>query len=108
MIKYLTLHRVSYNNTKLIKIIKSPNANQDTSKPNIDMTFQDLYNEERAKSEALTKFIDDVAAITRKHRVTVKRWASGEEPIVPDALTQKVLADHFNTTPEELFPPKNK
>lgn len=70
------------------------------------MTFKELYETEKAKSEALSRFIDEVADLTKKHRITVMRWVREDNPIVPDALTQEVLASHFGTTPGELFPNK--
>ena len=71
------------------------------------MTFKDLYEAEKAKSEALSRFIDEVANVTKKHRITVMRWVREDNPITPDELTQTVLANHFGKTPEELFPTKN-
>ncbi|MCM1077779.1 MAG: hypothetical protein NC411_10515 [Bacteroides sp.] len=43
--------------------------------------------------------------MTKKSEIAVRRWlGNGETSATPDALTQEVLAKHFNTTPEELFP----
>lgn len=68
------------------------------------MTFKELYDAEREKSDALSRFIDEVAAVTKKHRVTVMRWVRDVNPIKPDELTQDVLSKHFGVSPEELFP----
>lgn len=47
-------------------------------------------------------FLLEVASVTKKSELAVRRWLSGES--TPDQLTQEVLARHFNTTPKELFP----
>lgn len=68
------------------------------------MTLLELYqkakNQERPVAPA-TAFIREVAQVTKKSEIAIRRWLSGETE--PDALTQEVLARHFNTTPEELF-----
>lgn len=66
------------------------------------MTLKELYNEARKGPTPGVAFIQDVMTVTRKTEVTVRRWLSGE--VVPDALTRSVLARHFHTTPEKLFP----
>ena len=47
-------------------------------------------------------FIREVAKVTKKSEVAVRRWISGEAE--PDALTKEVLANHFKTSPTLLFP----
>ncbi len=69
------------------------------------MTLVDRY--QRAKKQArpiapATAFIREVAEVTKKSEVAVRRWLAGETE--PDALTQEVLAKHFNTTTDALFP----
>lgn len=73
------------------------------------MTLTERY--EQAKSQrqprAVTPalaFVQQVAEVTKKSEIAVRRWLSGASQ--PDALTQDVLARHFSTTPEELFPSK--
>lgn len=74
------------------------------------MTLKELYNRENAKRRQLPPtpgqtFITEIARITKKSEIAVRRWLSDSKTsCVPDALTQTVLAEHFNTTPEELFP----
>ena len=71
------------------------------------MTFKELYAEAKKKPLPVTPanaFIREVAKVTKKSDLAVRRWVSNENPSVPDALTQEVLAKHFNTTPEALFP----
>lgn len=71
------------------------------------MTLTERY--EKAKTQVrpvapATAFLREVAQVTKKSELAVRRWLSGEN--TPDALTQEVLAQHFNTTPDELFPLK--
>lgn len=71
------------------------------------MTLKELYNRAKVQPKPetpATVFIREVADVTKKSEVAVRRWISGE--VVPDALTQEVLARHFDTTPAELFPAK--
>ncbi|MBD5202916.1 MAG: XRE family transcriptional regulator [Barnesiella sp.] len=74
------------------------------------MTFKEIYEQvktSRPKAPAAA-FVKEVAAVTKKSEVAVRRWlCNGESSATPDALTQEVLARHFNTTPEELFPQSN-
>ena len=68
------------------------------------MTLAERY--ELIKAEApispARAFLQEVAEVTKKSELAVRRWISGET--IPDALTQAVLAKHLKTTPEELFP----
>lgn len=72
------------------------------------MTFKELY--QRAKNQPAPAtparaFIAEIAKLTKKSEIAVRRWLSQDpNSTVPDDLTQDVLAKHFNTTPEELFP----
>ena len=72
------------------------------------MTFKELYTEAKKKPLPVTPanaFIREVAKVTKKSDLAVRRWlGDGQTACVPDALTQEVLAKHFKTTPEELFP----
>lgn len=66
------------------------------------MTLKERYIKERQKPTAPQLFIEEVADVTKRSTTTVRMWMSGAQ--APDALTQQVLADHFGTTPEQLFP----
>lgn len=66
------------------------------------MTIREMYKDARKKPTPGVAFIREVADVTKKSEIAVRRWISGE--VVPDALTQEVLARHFDTTPTELFP----
>ena len=72
------------------------------------MTLKELYNRAKEQPKPDTPanaFIREVAAVTKKSEIAVRRWlADGTTSCVPDALTQEVLANHFNTTASELFP----
>lgn len=70
------------------------------------MTLKDLYNRARKSPTPGVAFIAEVAEVTKKSEITVRRWISGE--VVPDALTQSVLAKHFKCHPEDIFPDRNK
>lgn len=73
------------------------------------MTLAERYQEAKNKERPLTPavaFIREVADVTKKSDIAVRRWISGE--VTPDALTQQVLAKHFKCTPEDLFPDLNK
>lgn len=69
------------------------------------MTLAEMYlhakEMERPVAPA-TAFIREIASVTKKSEIAVRRWLSGDSE--PDALTQQVLANHFSTTPEQLFP----
>lgn len=68
------------------------------------MTLKDLYDQAKSQPKPETPavaFVREVAAVTKKSELTVRRWLTGVEP---DALTQEVLAAHFGTTPDQLFP----
>lgn len=73
------------------------------------MTLKELYENARRKPKPPTPavaFVREMAQVTKKSEIAVRRWlGEGSNACVPDALTQQVLADHFGTTPEELFPP---
>lgn len=74
------------------------------------MTLKEMYAEASKKKRKLPPtpsqiFIRQVAEVTKKSEIAVRRWlGNGETAVVPDALTQEVLAKHFKTTPEALFP----
>ena len=70
------------------------------------MTFRERYSQEVRKGRMSpgAAFIREMMEVTKKCESAVRKWVAEENPIYPDALTQKVLADHFGTTEEELFP----
>lgn len=69
------------------------------------MTLTEMYKkakaQEKVKSPALA-FVKEVMDVTKKSEVSVRRWIAGT--VVPDELTQDVLARHFGTTADKLFP----
>ena len=69
------------------------------------MTLSQLYEEAKKRPRPLApavSFVREVAEVTKRGEVAVYRWLNGT--VIPDALTQDVLARHFNTTPDKLFP----
>lgn len=68
------------------------------------MTLADRYTEAKLGPTPGVAFIREVAEVTKKSEITVRRWLAGV--VMPDTLTQEVLAKHFKTTPAELFPQK--
>ena len=62
------------------------------------MTLQEIYQREKSKPK---NFVREICEVTAKTEVTVYRWLNGK--VEPDELTKRVLAQHFNTTPDELF-----
>ncbi len=75
------------------------------------MTLKEMYSKAKRSQKPkkpdtpAAAFIKQVAAVTKKSEIAVRRWLSdGDTACAPDALTQEVLAKHFDTTPEELFP----
>ena len=70
------------------------------------MTLSERYEQIKAEMpmSPARAFLLEVANVTKKSELAVRRWLSGESE--PDALTKEVLARHFNTTPDELFPSK--
>lgn len=73
------------------------------------MTLKQLYAKAKEAPKPDTPaiaFVKEIAEITKKSEPAVRRWLSDSDSCscYPDALTQEVLARHFNTTVEDLFP----
>lgn len=72
------------------------------------MTLKELYAKTKQAPKPDTPavaFVKELAEVTKKSEAAVRRWLSeSETACLPDALTQEVLAKHFNTTSQELFP----
>ncbi len=70
------------------------------------MTLSERYEQIKAEMpmSPARAFLLEVANVTKKSELAVRRWLSGESE--PDALTKEVLARHFNCTADELFPSK--
>lgn len=75
------------------------------------MTLKEMYatakqsQKPKKPDTPAAAFIKEVASVTKKSEIAVRRWLS-DGGVRPDELTQDVLAKHFNTTPEALFPTK--
>jgi hypothetical protein len=73
--------------------------------PSNNMTLKERYEKVKEADTPAVAFIKELAKVTRKSEISVRRWLSnGENWCAPDDLTQYVLANHFKTTPDELFP----
>lgn len=70
------------------------------------MTLKELYQKRKAQPVPGVAFVREVATVTNRAESSVYRWLLSD--VVPDATTQQVLAEHFGTTPEELFPVTSK
>lgn len=89
----------------VVILIEYRKDKQITTKLKIKMTLLELYQQVKKQNRPVapaTAFVREVAAVTKKSELAVRRWIAGETE--PDALTQEVLAKHFGTTPESLFP----
>ncbi len=67
------------------------------------MTFRDHV---LSKSNERADFVKAIAELTLTTEATVSRWLSGE--FSPSPKRQKVIADYLGTTPEVLWPVKQK
>lgn len=70
------------------------------------MTLKELYAKAKEQPKPDTPalaFVREIAAVTKKSEIAVRRWLS-DSSVEPDLLTKEVLARHFGTTIEELFP----
>ena len=67
-------------------------------------SFKDIYNERKTLPTPAQSFISEVADLTHRSEVTIKMWLLGKQ--TPDALTQEVIANHFHTDINSLFPVK--
>lgn len=62
-----------------------------------------MYREARELPSPHQALVQEVMAVTRRKELTVRLWMTGK--CQPDALTKQVLAEHFGTEPDVLFPP---
>lgn len=70
------------------------------------MTFFDLYAEEKRKPTAAQVFVADVARLTHRSEVTVRMWLSGMQS--PDELVQSIIAKKYGVSAASLFPKREK
>lgn len=69
-----------------------------------EKSFKDIYKERKLQPTPAQCFIKEVADLTHRSEVTIKMWLLGKQ--IPDQLTQQVIAEHFNTSINTLFPVK--
>lgn len=65
-------------------------------------SLKDLFYQEKKKPSPAQEFISLVASISGRKVITVRKWIAGQSE--PDELVKNVLAKHFNTKSEYLFP----
>lgn len=65
-------------------------------------TLKELYEEAKRLPSPAQTFVTELAELTCSKEMTVRLWLYGKQR--PDALTQRVLAEHFKTSAEALFP----
>ena len=73
---------------------------------NAQKTFKEFYTEAKNNPTPGQVFVRDIAKLTCSNEITVRLWISGRQR--PDALAQRVLAEHFRTTPDALFPKQER
>ena len=67
-------------------------------------SLRELYDVELRKPTPATQFVREVMRVTQRRETSVRQWLAGN--YYPDVNTQRILAEHFDTTPELLFPPQ--
>jgi len=67
-----------------------------------NLSFIQLYQEAKEKPSPKDLFIHQVSEVTHRSESTVKKWVIGNT--APDINTMIVLAHHFDTPVEILFP----
>lgn len=67
-------------------------------------TFNDFYFAARSQMHPSVAFIAEIANLTHRSQIAVRKWISGEN--TPDYNVQEILAKHFGVPREQLFPPK--
>ncbi len=65
-------------------------------------TFRELYESAKNQPTPAQAFITEVALLTHKSEQTIKMWVMGRQQ--PDELACAVIAQHFNVSPDTLFP----
>lgn len=68
----------------------------------MDKTFKQLYEDAKREPTPAAAFVAKVAEITHRTETTVRMWLSGNQ--TPDELAKSVIAQHFNSDINTLFP----
>ena len=68
----------------------------------MDKTFKGLYAEAKQQPTPAAAFVARVAELTHRTETTVRMWLAGVQQ--PDELAKSVIADHFGSDMETLFP----
>ena len=67
-------------------------------------TLKEIYEEQKKLPTPANAFVSKLCEVTHRREITVRGWLSGKYR--PDINTQIVLAMHFNTDVDTLFPPQ--
>ena len=67
-------------------------------------SFADFYYEARGKRHPSAEFVAEIAALTHRTQIAVRKWISGEN--TPDYNCQEIIAKHLGAPREQLFPVK--
>lgn len=68
-------------------------------------TLKEIYEEQKKLPTPAQAFVTKLCEVTHRNEITVRGWLSGKNR--PDINTQIVLAYHFKTNVDSLFPPIN-
>jgi hypothetical protein len=65
-------------------------------------TFRHIYNEVKKQPSPATKWVGEVAYLTKRSEHSVRMWIAGSQE--PDDLCKSILSNYFGIPAEELFP----
>lgn len=68
------------------------------------LTFAEIYYEKRKLPHPSVAFIMEIANITYRSPIAVRKWINGEN--IPDINCQNIIAEHLGKPREVLFPPQ--
>ena len=66
------------------------------------LTFSEIYYEKRKLPHPSVAFIMEIANITYRSPIAVRKWITGEN--TPDINCQNIIAEHLGKPREVLFP----
>lgn len=69
-----------------------------------NMTFKEHYKRAKAMPSPCQMFIKDIAQLTNRSEICVKKWLGGNYN--PSKDTQQIIAEYLKEPAENLFPQK--
>lgn len=66
------------------------------------LSFAECYYEKRKQPHPSVAFITEIANITHRSPIAVRKWVTGENN--PDLNCQNIIANHLGIPREVLFP----